>query len=197
MAKNGRAGTSNVGIIRGGEATNVVTNEVLLHAEARSHDPAFRAEIVAAIERAFRLAAKSVRNVDGLAGKVEIHGRLDYEAFRLPADDPSVLAAGAAVRALGIEPQPTISNGGLDANWLTARGIPSVSLGGGVSGATPRTSGSGCRNFAMPAGLPCVWPRGRKLCRLRRAGHPGRRFGSACAALSRIPRPTRAPSGQG
>ena len=38
-----------------------------------------------------------------------------------------------------------------DANWLTARGIPSVSLGAGVSGATPRTSGSGCRNSAKRA----------------------------------------------
>ena len=135
VAKDDRAGTSNVGIIRGGEATNVVTPEVQLHAEARSHDPAFRAEIVAAIETAFRTAAQSVRNVEGVAGKVEIRGRLDYEAFKLPDDHPSVLAAEAAVRAVGRAPQRAISNGGLDANWLTARGIPTVSLGAGVSGA--------------------------------------------------------------
>ena len=49
VCKDGRSGTSNVGIIRGGEATNVVTPEVQLHAEARSHDPAFRAKIVAAM----------------------------------------------------------------------------------------------------------------------------------------------------
>ena len=35
-------GTSNVGSIHGGEATNVVTNRVLIKAEARSHDPRFR-----------------------------------------------------------------------------------------------------------------------------------------------------------
>jgi len=135
VCKDGRSGTSNVGIIRGGEATNVVTPEVQVHAEARSHDPSFRAKIVAAIERAFRTAAESVRNVEGARGKVEFRGRLDYEAFRLPEDHPCVLAAEAAVWAVGGQPKRAITSGGLDANWLTARGIPTVSLGAGVSGA--------------------------------------------------------------
>ena len=73
--------------------------------------------------------------MEGACGKVEIRGRLDYEAFKLPEDHPCVLAAEAAVRAVGGEPKRAISNGGLDANWLTARGIPTVSLGAGVSGA--------------------------------------------------------------
>ena len=37
----------------------------------------------------------------------------------------------AAVRAEGHEPELAVSNGGLDANWLTARGIPTVTLGCG------------------------------------------------------------------
>lgn len=135
ILKDGRCGTSNVGIIRGGEATNVVTPEVHLWAEARSHDPAFRAEIVAAIGKAFRAAAQSVRNVDGQSGKAEVRGRLDYEAFKLPEDHPCVLAAEAAVRAVGGRPQRAITSGGLDANWLTAKGVPTVSLGVGASGA--------------------------------------------------------------
>ena len=36
-----------------------------------------------------------------------------------------------AVRAEGGEPELAISNGGLDANWLTAHGIPTVTLGCG------------------------------------------------------------------
>ncbi len=43
IVKGKRRGTSNVGVIRGGEATNVVTERVQLKAEARSHDPKFRA----------------------------------------------------------------------------------------------------------------------------------------------------------
>ena len=45
-----------------------------------------------------------------------------------------VQAASAAVRACGLEPEPRIINGGLDANWLTARGLPTVTLGCGQAG---------------------------------------------------------------
>lgn len=124
-------GTSNIGVIQGGEATNVVTPEVTLRAEARSHDRAFRRKIVHAIADAFRRAARAVQNADRQPGRVRVEGRLDYEAFRLPPDDPSVLAAEAAVRAVGASPKLAVSNGGLDANWMTARGIPTVSLGCG------------------------------------------------------------------
>ena len=41
------------------------------------------------------------------------------------------MAAAEAVRAEGREPELAVSNGGLDANWLTARGIPTVTLGCG------------------------------------------------------------------
>lgn len=124
-------GTSNVGVIRGGEATNVVTDHVDIKAEARSHDPKFRAQIVRAIERAFQRAARRVRSASGVRGKVEVDGRLDYESFKMPDDDPAVLAAEAAIRSIGLEPLRGVSNGGLDANWMTANGIPTVTLGCG------------------------------------------------------------------
>ncbi len=131
VLKNGRHGTSNIGVIRGGEATNVVTDRVEIRAEARSHDPKFRREILRAIERAFAQAAREVRNVEGRCGKVRFSSRLDYESFRLANDEPCVLAAEAALRGIGRQPYRAITNGGLDANWLTARGIPTVTLGCG------------------------------------------------------------------
>jgi len=131
IQKDGRRGTSNVGIIQGGDATNVVTEKVYLKAEARSHDPDFRQEIVQRIEAAFRKAAEEVRNSEGTTGSVTFNGRLDYESFRLADDQPCVLAAESAIHALGRIPVRAISNGGLDANWLSARGIPTVSLGCG------------------------------------------------------------------
>ncbi len=131
VEKGGRRGTSNVGVVHGGEATNVVTPEVTLRAEARSHDPAFRQQIIRAFEQAFRRAARRVRNHKGKCARTNIDGRLDYESFKLPDDEPCVLAAEAAIRAAGGTPERVISNGGLDANWMTLRGIPTVSLGGG------------------------------------------------------------------
>jgi len=128
-----KLGTSNIGAIHGGEATNVVTDHLDLKAEARSHDPKFRLQIVRAIESAFKQAAKSVRSSSGVTGKVTFDGQLDYESFRLADDEPCVLAAEVAIRSIGVEPFRAISNGGLDANWLTAHGIPTVTLGCGQS----------------------------------------------------------------
>ena len=131
IEKDGREGTSNVGVIQGGKATNVVAAEVDVRAEARSHDPAFRRKIARTIQQAFQKAARSVRNVDGLCGHVQVEGALDYESFRLGLDEPCIMAAEAAVRRCGGEPVRALSNGGLDANWMTARGIPTVTLGCG------------------------------------------------------------------
>lgn len=131
--RNGKmlTGTSNIGVIHGGHATNVVTDHVEIKAEARSHSPAFRRRIVREIEDVFQRAAQSVRNTAGRCGKVRIEGRLDYESFRLPPGEPCVVAAQHAIRAVGGEPLLSISNGGLDANWLVAHDIPTVTLGCG------------------------------------------------------------------
>lgn len=131
VVKGNRRGTSNVGVIQGGAATNVVTDRVQLKAEARSHDPKFRKQIITAIEKAFQNAVKQVRSARGARGKVTFDGRLDYEAFRLADDEPCVLAAEAAVRSVGLTPLRAVTNGGLDANWMNVHGLPTVSLGCG------------------------------------------------------------------
>ena len=131
VEKGGKRGTSNVGVIQAGQATNVVAEAAHLRAEARGHDPAFRGRIVKAIEKAFTAAAKRVKSSTGRTGKVTFSSRVDYEAFRLADDEPSVVAAREALLALGLEPRTDISNGGLDANWMAVNGIPAVTLGCG------------------------------------------------------------------
>ncbi len=131
IRKGGRRGTCNVGVIQGGTATNVVSEEVVLQAEARSHSPAFRQQIVRQIEKSFRQAAAGVKNVLGTPGQVACQGKLDYESFRLKKSEPCVRIAEAAVRSEGGQPIHFVSNGGVDANWTTARGIPTVTLGCG------------------------------------------------------------------
>ncbi len=131
IEKKQGTGTSNVGVMRGGDATNVVTDYVEVRAEARSHDPEFRKQIVAHFEQAFRDAAAQICDTAGKPGRVEIEGRLDYDSFRLAPDEPALQLAQEAVRSVGLEPQQAISNGGLDANWVTAHGIPTVTLGCG------------------------------------------------------------------
>jgi tripeptide aminopeptidase len=81
VVQDGRTGTANIGVIEGGQATNVITPEVNLRAEARSHTASFRAEIAAQIRAAFERAAAEVTNDAGLAGSIEFASHVDYESF--------------------------------------------------------------------------------------------------------------------
>ena len=131
VAQGDDAGTSNVGVIQGGEATNVITPELNLRAEARSHSSQFRTRIVAEIRAAFEKAASEVTNDEGQSGSVDFTSHVDYESFCLAEDHPSIAAAGCAIRKVGRQPFAEVSNGGLDANWLFRHGIEAVTLGCG------------------------------------------------------------------
>ena len=124
-------GTANVGVFQGGEATNVVTPEVSLRAEARSHDGEMRTRIVSEMRDAFEKAASEVANADGECGSCEFTSRVDYEAFRIAEDHPSIAAAKTTLQEMGREPVTVIGDGGLDANWLFVHGIAAVTLGCG------------------------------------------------------------------
>lgn len=128
---NGRTGTSNVGVVQGGEATNQVTDHVRVVGESRSHSNAFLNRITAAYRRAFEQAARSVRNNRGEKGRIEFISQREYEAFRLPRNSPPVRIAAKAIKSMGRDPKLVVANGGLDANNLTAKGIPTVTLGAG------------------------------------------------------------------
>ena len=49
-------------------------------------------------------------------------------------NEPSVETAKSALESLGMAPEYRISNGGLDANWMTAHGIPTGTMGCGQQG---------------------------------------------------------------
>lgn len=126
------SGTSNIGRMAGGEASNQVTDHVFVSGESRSHDKAFLAQITAAYRDAFEQAARSVTSSDGQCGRVDFRAETDYEAFEMPKDSPPVQLAAERVRAvLGVEAEYLVANGGLDANYLNAKGLPTVTLGAG------------------------------------------------------------------
>ena len=131
IRKAAGTGTSNIGVIAGGDATNVVAASTSLKAEARSHDSAFRSQIKTAFETAFAQAAAKIKNSAGVPGRVAIKSDLHYESFNIPENTPTVVEASRAITALGLKPEMHISNGGLDANWMTAHGFPTVTLGAG------------------------------------------------------------------
>ncbi len=135
IRQGARRGTANVGVIEGGEATNQVTDRVRLRGECRSHRAAFLRRIEREHAQALAWAARSVRNAAGQHGATDFRSEADYEAFRLPRRAPVVRLALSAARALGLEAAAECTNGGLDANPLNAKGIPTVTLGAGQHGA--------------------------------------------------------------
>ncbi|QVL34466.1 M20/M25/M40 family metallo-hydrolase [Telmatocola sphagniphila] len=137
IVKEGHEGTSNIGSVgdkhgrSAGEATNVVTDYILIRGESRSHDAKFVRSITAAYKAAFSLAVKEVRDHKGRTGKVKFTSRLDYLPFRIKENAPIVKHAMSAIRKLGREPNLKVTNGGLDANWMVKHGIPTITFGAG------------------------------------------------------------------
>jgi tripeptide aminopeptidase len=137
IKKGHQEGTSNVGSIgdangkSAGEATNVVTDFALVHGEARSHDARFVRSITAAYRQAFQSAARQVTDDKGKQARVKFTTRLDYYPFRLKPESPPIRAALAAGKLLGWDPTLRVTNGGLDANWLVRKGVPTITFGAG------------------------------------------------------------------
>ncbi len=131
VRKKGMSGTSNVGIIHGGNATNVICDNIEVHAEARSHNSEFRDTIAGSICSAFEKAAAEVVSSSGVPVRAQISRRVDYDSFCLDEKSPLVTMVAQTVKSTGGEPFVAISNGGVDANWLVKHGIPTVTLGCG------------------------------------------------------------------
>ena len=132
VQKGAKSGTSNAGVIRGGDATNQVTHHVVVQGESRSHNPGFIHQISAAYRTAFERAAKKVRNCEGEHGRVEFHCDNDYQPFHIKDSAPVVRYTQKIAGLLGMKTNNVSINGGLDANPLNAAGIPTVTLGVGA-----------------------------------------------------------------
>jgi len=119
--------TANIGIIRGGRATNIVPDTVEVVGEARSRDPRKLVEQVAHMREAFAQAAER------LGATVEVEETDVYPAFNLDENTPPVALAGQALQALEIPPIIEATGGGSDANFFNQHGIQTVILSSGMS----------------------------------------------------------------
>jgi len=118
--------TANIGVIHGGEATNIVTPLVELKWEARSRD---RDKLAAQHDR----MAKALQNaVERRGARLELEVAYKHEGYQWSPDDPPVQRLAEAMRSAGLEPKLAGSMGGTDANVLNAGGIPTVVMGTGM-----------------------------------------------------------------
>ncbi|MDT7807843.1 MAG: tripeptide aminopeptidase [Acidobacteriota bacterium] len=127
--------TANIGVIRGGEATNIITNLVTLKGEARSLDDekleAQTAHMIKCLEDA---AAKYEVTVEGVTTRARVESEVTREYYSMDvADDARIvkLVKEAASR-MGLKVETMASGGGCDANIFNKRGIECANLGTGM-----------------------------------------------------------------
>lgn len=119
--------TSNIGIIQGGVATNIIPDKVELKGEARSlNNEKLDSQINHMVDAIN--AACADHNV-----KADIRVDHSYSAFSLTESDIAVQLAVKAAEAIGLRPQLQSTGGGSDANIINGYGIPSVVLGMGYT----------------------------------------------------------------
>ncbi|PMN92327.1 M20/M25/M40 family metallo-hydrolase [Enterovibrio norvegicus] len=119
--------TANIGVVRGGQATNIVMPELYIEAEARSLDDEKLAKQVAHMVSTFEAAAEKH------GAEIEIESTRSYNAYRIADDNPHVITIKAAFEAIGIEPMTKPTGGGSDANVFNEKGLTTVNLSTGMS----------------------------------------------------------------
>ncbi|CAM3968930.1 hypothetical protein CD116_08150 [Staphylococcus schweitzeri] len=117
--------TANIGKFHGGSATNIVADEVILEAEARSHDPERIKTQVKHMTDVFENTASE------LGGKAIVSVEQSYPGFKINDDEAVVKIAQESARNLGLSANTIISGGGSDGSIINTFGIPSVILGVG------------------------------------------------------------------
>ncbi len=127
--------TANIGVIRGGEATNIITNLVTLKGEARSLDDQKLEEQTAHMIKCLEdAAAKYEVTVAGVTtrGRVESNVAREYYAMDVPESSRVVQLVYKAAARLGQKVEAVSSGGGCDANIFNKRGIECANFGTGM-----------------------------------------------------------------
>ncbi len=114
--------TTNLGVIEGGQAMNVVPDRCQVVGEFRSHDPKKVRQLLQQWQQLCEQAAQK------LGGQVTFKAETTFEAVRLSPDEPIVKAAVEAAQALGLTPRLKRMGGGTDGNVFTAQGITCLVL---------------------------------------------------------------------
>jgi len=124
-------GSANLGVIQGGQGSNVVMPTLHILAEARSHNRLFRRRIIERWKEAFTHVAQGMTNQQGQKGSVTFGPGPTYEAFALDEKGPTVQRALQAAQQCALEARLVSNDGGMDANWIVVHGIPALTIGVG------------------------------------------------------------------
>lgn len=119
--------TANVGVIRGGTATNIIPDYVEVLCEARSLNNA-------KLEAQTQHMRETFEQVTAQWGaKAEVTVENQYQSFKLDEQHAVVQFAVHAAQKIAAQPVLESTGGGSDANFLNAYGLPTAVLGVGMN----------------------------------------------------------------
>ena len=118
--------TANIGVIKGGKATNIIPDEVAIKGEARSHNLRKLKKQVKHMEKVLSQACKKFN------ARLMLRVERMYKSFELKKSSQIIQVAKAAMKGAGVKPVLKQTGGGSDANIFNERGIPTIILGVGA-----------------------------------------------------------------
>ena len=127
--------TSNIGIIKGGIATNIVTGKVEVVGEVRSHDEQKLKAQIYHMTECFMSSAKKhkiVLNGKQLEAKIDVRTERSYDRMDVGDDSFITKLVLKAVQNLGHKVKLHTTGGGCDANYFNKFGLSCANLGTGM-----------------------------------------------------------------
>ncbi len=118
--------TANIGIIEGGNATNIVPDKVFVKGEARSHNKAKLKAQLSNMQKALKKACKKHK------ARLELKIEKIYDSFSMSKNDVIIVKAKSALIRIGKRPILKLTGGGSDANNFNKMGIRTAIIGAGA-----------------------------------------------------------------
>jgi len=118
--------TTNIGIISGGKATNIVPDKVTLKGEVRSRKEEKLEKYTEQLKKITEDTAQEFK------AKAEVKINREYSCYNLSSDNQVVKISMKAAKDMGLQPELCPSGGGSDANVFNEKGFPSVVLSVGM-----------------------------------------------------------------
>lgn len=118
--------TANIGIIKGGQATNIVCGTVEINAEARSIDAVKLEGQTQHMRECFLNAAEK------FGGQIIFKSEMLYPSFSIDEEDEIISVLKRASQAVDVELKLEATGGGSDTNIINGKGIKAVDVSVGM-----------------------------------------------------------------
>lgn len=118
--------TLNIGVIQGGEGTNIVPESCRVEGEIRSYNHEKALRYAALVQNAFEAAA------EGSGARVEMTSQVNLRAYRTDEKEPVTGRFVKACEKIGISHELTETFGGSDCNTFSEHGIHGIVLSCGM-----------------------------------------------------------------